>query len=740
MATTLERSDLHSDPIDLAIEGMTCASCVRRIERALEAVPGVRSVTVDLANEKAHVEGAGVAPSTLVATVTKSGYRATVLEDDPSGAANAALDQQRQAQSRREGWAAAIAIALSLPLVLPMLAMPFGVDIALPPWLQFLLAAPVQFVLGARFYRAGLAAARARSPNMDLLVALGTSAAFGLSLWNWLVVGHGGHGLYFEAAALVIALVLLGKWMEGRAKRMTGAALRALAAIRPTTARVIVDGTEVELPIGAVSVGDYISVRPGERVAVDGEIVEGTSHLDESMVTGESLPVIRSAGQKVIGGTINLDGPLLIAATAVGGDTMLSRIIRLVETAQAKKAHVQLLVDRISAWFVPVILLIALGTAIAWWYATGDLELAILNAVTVMVIACPCALGLATPMAVVAATGAGARAGILIRDPAVLEAARSIDLVAFDKTGTLTVGKPELVEILPANGQDDAALFAMAAGLQSGSEHPLAAAIRQAATVRDITPPRTTDLRTLAGKGVEGKVDGLRLAILSERAMLEVTSPDLRLLAAARDEAGAGRTVSWLVDLDHGTALAALSFGDQARPEAKAAVAALRARGVATAMLTGDNRGAAEAIASDLGIDEVHAELLPEDKVGIVHAAHAAGRRVAMVGDGINDAPALAAADLGIAIGSGTDVAMASAGFTLVRPDPRLVPAALDLAERTRSTIIQGLVFAFGYNVLLIPIAAAGLLTPVFAGAAMALSSVSVVANAWRLGRWRANC
>ncbi|WP_255591516.1 heavy metal translocating P-type ATPase [Geminicoccus harenae] len=737
---SLERTEQPGVAVDLAIDGMTCASCVRRVERALGQVPGVVSASVDLATEKAHVETRGAPTSSLVAAVARTGYRASVLADDPDGAAEAELQRAREARGRREFWHAALALALALPLVLPMAAMPFGHELALPAWLQFLLAAPVQFWLGARFYRAGFAALRAGTGNMDLLVALGTSAAFGLSLWNWLVAGHGGHALYFEAAALVVALVLLGKWLEGRARRQTGAAMRALAALRPTTARVLIDGEPTELPIAAVATGDRVLMRPGERVPVDGEIVEGSGHLDESMVTGESLPVVRGPGQKVIGGTINQDAALVVVTTATGAETVLARIIRMVENAQAQKASVQRLVDRISTWFVPAVLAIAAVTALSWWLAGAGIEPAIIHAVTVLVIACPCALGLATPVAIVAGTGAAARAGILIRDPAALEAAHAIDVVAFDKTGTLTEGRPELAGLATAAGQDRRHLLALAAGLQAGSEHPLAGAVRAAAQETGLVPAVATEVRSLPGRGLEGVVVGQRFAILSERAAREAGTDDAELAAWAAAAAARGQSVSWLVALPKGEALAVLAFGDRPRPEAAEAVAALRRQGLRVAMLSGDHPAAAAAIAAEIGIEEVHAGLLPADKVQAVQALRQGGAQVAMVGDGINDAPALAAADLGIAMGSGTDVAMASAGVTLVRPDPLLVAAALAVAKRTRRTIVQSLVFAFLYNVLLIPLAALGQLTPVLAGAAMALSSVSVVANAWRLSRWHADC
>uniref|UniRef100_UPI001359E256 heavy metal translocating P-type ATPase n=1 Tax=Geminicoccus flavidas TaxID=2506407 RepID=UPI001359E256 len=495
-----------------------------------------------------------------------------------------------------------------------------------------------------------------------------------------------------------------------------------------------------ELPIAAVAPGDRVLVRPGERMPVDGEIVEGSGHLDEAMVTGESLPVVRGPGQPVIGGTINQDAALVVVTTATGAETVLARIIRMVENAQAQKAGVQRLVDRISTWFVPAVLAIALVTALGWWLAGAGIEPAIIHAVTVLVIACPCALGLATPVAIVAGTGAAARAGILIRDPAALEAAHAIDIVAFDKTGTLTEGRPELAGLMTAAGQDGRHLLALAAGLQEGSEHPLAGAVRTAARVEGLMPAVATEIRSLPGRGLEGVVAGQRFAILSERAAQEAGVVDAALAGWAAAAAAKGQSVSWLVALPKGDAMAVLAFGDRPRPEAAAAVAALRRHGLRVAMLSGDHPAAARAIAAEIGIEEVHAGLLPADKVQAVQELRGQGAQVAMVGDGINDAPALAAADLGIALGSGTDVAMASAGVTLVRPDPRLVAAALAVARRTRRTIVQSLVFAFLYNVLLIPLAAFGQLTPVLAGAAMALSSVSVIANAWRLSRWHANC
>jgi Cu+-exporting ATPase len=541
--------------------------------------------------------------------------------------------------------------------------------------------------------------------------------------------------LYFEASAAVITLVLLGKWLEGRAKRQTTEAIRALQSLRPERARVLRAGKEMEIAASDLVLEDRVVIRPGERIPADGLVIEGRSHADESMLTGESLPVAKSPGDAVTGGAVNADGVLTVRVTAVGSQSTLAKIIELVENAQAKKAPIQRLVDRVSAVFVPVVLGIALATVLGWGLATGNWEQALLNAVAVLVIACPCALGLATPTAIMAGTGIAAKHGILIKDAEALETAHAVEAVAFDKTGTLTAGKPVLAAFEP-NGVERSDALAWAAAVQTGSEHPLAKAVLTAAQGLEL--PRAEGAKAIPGRGMEASVASKRLVIGSGRWMREL-GVDLSPLAAKAVELEAqGMTVSWLADVTGTPAvLAAMAFGDQVRLEAEEAISQLRKRGVRTVMLTGDNRAAAQAVGRRLGIDDVRAEILPADKASAVVELRTADRRVAMVGDGVNDAPALAAADLGIAMGSGTDVAMHAAGVTLMRSDPRLVAAALDISRRTYAKIRQNLFWAFVYNVVGIPLAAFGILSPVLAGAAMALSSVSVVANTLLLKRWK---
>jgi len=717
----------------LQVEGMTCASCVARVEKALLKLPGVLSATVNLATERATVSMLStVAVAELLAAVEKAGYTARSVGEA----------QQRAASSLPAWWPVLVSALLTLPLVAPMLLRPFGVDWMPGGWLQLALATPVQFGLGWRFYRAGWKAVRAGTGNMDLLVALGTSAAYGLSAW--LLFRHADHGmphLYFEASAAVITLVLLGKWLEARAKRQTTDAIRALNALRPATARVLRDGTEVEVPVAQVRVGDLVAVRPGERVAVDGEVTVGRSHVDESLITGESMPVAKSVGDPVTGGAINAEGALTVRTLAVGAETTLARIIRMVESAQAGKAPIQRLVDRVSAVFVPVVLGIALLTLAGWMAVGGEGEQALINAVTVLVIACPCALGLATPTAIMVGTGVAARQGILIKDAEALELAHAVTHVAFDKTGTLTEGRPTLVALRAAAGQSRDEVLRLAAALQQTSEHPLARAVMELARAEGLLLPEAGEARALPGRGVEASVTGERLALGSSRLLQEAGVDAAALAAEAQALQAQGRTVSWLLrrEGERSELLGLLAFGDAIKPAAHAAVARLRALGVRTVMLTGDNRGSAEAVARELGIDDVRAEVLPADKAAAVQALRQSGAVVAMVGDGINDAPALAAADVGIAMSTGTDVAMETAGITLMRGDPRLVADALDISRRTYATIRRGLFWAFAYNVVGIPLAALGFLSPVFAGAAMALSSVSVVGNALLLRRWRAS-
>ncbi len=717
--------------VRLNIQGMTCASCVARVEKALKKLPGVVSAEVNLATETAEVKlGREVDVPTLVAAIKKAGYSVSPGETASGGAAGS--------PSVNAWWPVALAAVLSVPLTIPMIASLFGAEWTLPGWIQLALATPVQFWLGARFYRSGWKAVKARAGNMDLLVALGTSAGYGLSVY--LLLRHGAHGmphLYFEASAVVITLVLLGKWLETRAKRQTTEAIRALNALRPETARLRRDGQDTEVAVSQLVHGDLVVIKPGERVPVDGVVVEGASQIDESLITGESLPVAKHEGDKVTGGSVNAEGLLVVQTTAIGAESTLARIVRLVESAQAKKAPIQRLVDKVSEVFVPVVMGIALLTLLGWGLGTGNWEAAILNAVAVLVIACPCALGLATPTAIMAGTGVAARHGILIKDAEALEVAHSIKVVAFDKTGTLTEGKPELVAA-EAVGGDRAAFLTASASIQAGSEHPLARAVLDAAARDKLPLLPASEVRAVAGRGMAAVVNQRALRLGSTRFMNEM-KVDLSILKKRADELEAqGRTVSWVADVTGQPALLGLlAFGDTVKPTAAVAIASLRAQGVRSVLLTGDNRGSAQAVGQQLGIDEIRAEVLPEDKARMVGELKAGGATVAMVGDGINDAPALAAADVGIAMSTGTDVAMHAAGITLMRGNPALVADAIDISRRTYAKIRQNLFWAFIYNLVGVPLAAFGLLSPVIAGAAMALSSVSVVTNALMLRRWK---
>ncbi|MGC5699717.1 copper-translocating P-type ATPase [Pseudomonas sp. NFXW11] len=721
---------VHS--LELSIGGMTCATCAGRVERALNKLPGVRSASVNLATERAHLELLGqVEPSLLIDAVTRAGYSATLWQaeqvhsDDP------------QQHLRRERWSLVLAILLALPLVLPMLVQPFGLHWMLPAWAQFALATPVQFIFGARFYVAAWKAVRAGSGNMDLLVALGTSAGYGLSLYEWAQAPAGSMPhLYFEASAVVIALVLLGKYLESRAKRQTASAIRALEALRPERAIQVIDGREQDVAISALRLNDLVQVKPGERFPVDGEVIEGQSHADEALISGESLPVPKQPGDKVTGGAINGEGRLLVRTLALGAETVLARIIRLVEDAQAGKAPIQKLVDKVSQVFVPSVLVLALITLVGWWLYGAPLETAVINAVAVLVIACPCALGLATPTAIMAGTGVAARHGILIKDAEALERAHEVSAVVFDKTGTLTSGTPRIAH-MQALENDENHLLQLAGALQRGSEHPLAKAVLDQCQDRQLAVADVSASQSLTGRGIAGTLDGRQLALGNRRLLEESGLAPGSLAQAAKDWEHEGRTLSWLIEQNpQPRVLGLFAFGDTLKPGAQQAVQQLNARHISSHLLTGDNRGSARVVAEALGIEDVHAEVLPADKAATVAELKKTGV-VAMVGDGINDAPALAAADIGIAMGGGTDVAMHAAGITLMRGDPRLIPAALEISRKTYAKIRQNLFWAFVYNLIGIPLAAFGLLNPVLAGAAMALSSVSVVSNALLLKTWK---
>jgi len=734
----------------LEIEGMSCATCVARLETALRAVPGVIRADVNLASESANVElisGAATARD-LMAAVTAAGYSAAM----PSQSAAAPID--RTAGLRRD---ALLALALALPLLIGTHVSLLGFDWSMPAWMQWLLATPVQFWCARRFYIAAAKALRAGTGNMDLLVALGTLAAYGLSLYLWLEGGtahgatHAPH-LYFEAAAVVIALVLLGKWLEARAKHQTSEAIRLLAALRPTTAQVVRGDHVVEVPVEDLRLGDIVVIRGGDRVPADGLIRAGSTSIDESMLTGESLPVDKSIGDRVSAGSINGPGRLEVETRAVGAETLLARIIRLVEDAQSAKPPIQRLVDRVASVFVPIVLLIAAFTVAGWMYSGASLETALINAVSVLVIACPCALGLATPAAIIAGTGVAARHGILIKDALALELARRIQTVAFDKTGTLTVGKPRVVAVEHHSLFDPKEVLALAEAANAGSNHPLADAVRGAFEHEGKRHPemlrrKALEHRVLPGRGVASRLvdeshpgGQVELAFGNRRLMDEWKVDTDVLDARATHYETEGRTVSWLAQrTPAGSQLIGLiAFGDEPKAGARAAIEGLSRLGIETTMISGDNDGAARHIAQQLGLTHYEANVLPRDKVKRIEALRKSGRVVAMVGDGINDAPALAAADVGIAMGSGTDIAMHAAGVTLLRSDPRLVSTAIEISRATVRKIRQNLFWAFIYNIVGIPLAALGVLTPVFAGAAMALSSVSVVSNALLLKRFRA--
>jgi Cu+-exporting ATPase len=795
---------------ELAISGMTCASCAMRVEKALSKVPGVASAAVNLATEKASVQlngGSGI--DQLIAAVEKAGYHATPLVTETAApASTAAAAATPRDRARRELAAVVVAALLTLPLIAPMVTEPFGAHVMLPGMLQLALASVVQFVFGARFYRAAWRAVRAGAGNMDLLVALGTSAAYGISVYQLAMHPGDTMHLYFEASAVVITLVRFGKWLEARAKRQTTDAIRALNALRPDRARIVVGSEEHDVPLAQVRVGMIVAVRPGERLPVDGTVLQGRTHIDESLITGESMPVPKQTDDPVTAGSINGEGAISVRTTAIGAETTLARIIRLVETAQAEKAPIQRLVDRVSAVFVPVILAIAVVTLAGWLLAGAGVEAAILNAVAVLVIACPCALGLATPAAIMAGTGVAARHGVLIKDAQALETAHQINVVAFDKTGTLTVGQPSLTAFETADGVEGSDALRVAAAVQRQSDHPLARAVVKAfdaqrgAFVAEVgaegggaaagagsvtafaagsavasvtayavgspvgsaaesvagsarepavesapasTSPAVQAARAVPGRGVEADIDGHTFAIGSGRWAMElgIALPE-RLALRAQQLQHAGNTVSWLItrggddDAEPPAVLALLAFGDTVKPTARAAIERLKQMGIKSVLVTGDNRGSAASVAAALGIDEFHADVLPADKARVIHdlKIRSAGV-VAMAGDGINDAPALAAADIGIAMATGTDVAMHAAGITLMRGDPALVADAIDISRRTWRKIQQNLFWAFAYNLIGIPLAAFGLLNPMLAGAAMAFSSVSVVTNALLLRSWR---
>ncbi len=714
--------------IELDISGMTCAACSTRLEKVLGRLPGVELAAVNLATEKAAItiHSGAITQEDLIAAVGRAGFAATPAVTSAEQRAQAEANARKHNQ--REQNRLILSALLTIPLALPMLLMLLGVDWMLAPWLQFALATPVQFWSGRHFYVGAYKSLRGGAGNMDVLVVMGTSAAWGLSSWVTVTGGGGGH-LYFEASAMIITLILFGKWMEARAKRSAASAIRALMDLRPETAQVELDGRIVEMPVESVQRGAVVVVRPGERLPVDGVILEGSSQLDESMLTGESMPVSKEMGDEVTGASVNGVGMLRIQATSVGTESTLARIIRMVENAQASKAPVQKLVDRISAIFVPVVVAVATLTFLAWWLLGGDAQTGFLAAISVLVIACPCALGLATPTAIMVGTGVAARAGILIKDAQALELAHHSNTVVFDKTGTLTRGVPSVEQLVAADG-DVTRVLQLAASAQQGSEHPLARAVLQRAEVLGIDLLPVAEFSALPGMGLKAVVDGHSLVLGNQRLMQDESIALDSMLEQAHSIEEQGHTLMWLAELGvEKSALGFISVTDPIKGGVARMVQALREKDVTSIILSGDNRHAVQAVAAAIGIDRVIAEVLPGDKAAEVERLRSQGLTVTMVGDGINDAPALAAADVGVAMGTGTDVAMHTAGITLMRGDPGLVVDALSISRATYNKIRQNLFWALFYNVIAIPAAASGILSPVIAGAAMAMSSVSVVSN-----------
>jgi Cu+-exporting ATPase len=761
-APTNGMSDLGETEAVLPIEGMTCASCVRRSEKALHRVEGVRDASVNLATEKAKVvfDPSIVGLDGLSSAVEKAGYRVGELPastpaprptataptatqtSSKAGAGDDPHERERQREIDDLKTKSFVSLVAGLAMM-GLMYLPLGIDLRLVAPLLLVVSTVVQVWAGATFYRAAWAAAKHGGTNMNTLVAVGTSVAYGYSafvtLWPTLAERWGlPFHLYYETAVIIIALILMGRWLEARAKKQTGAAIKALMGLQAKTARVVRDGVEQDVPVEAVRVGDLVRVRPGEKVPVDGLVVEGRSALDESMLTGESLPVEKAPGDEVIGATLNKTGSFVFRASKVGADTALAQIVRLVEDAQGSKAPMQRLADTISGYFVPATLLLAAASFVGWMLVTGSLTMALQTTIAILIIACPCALGLATPTAIMVGTGKAAEHGILIRGGETLEQARKVDAIVLDKTGTLTRGKPQVTEVVPAAGYRQSKLLRLAAGAEVGSEHPLGEAIVQRAHDLGVEIPFAEAFDSITGQGIRARVEGSEV-VLGNRSLMAQVSVATDALDPEADRLARGGATPMYIAIN-GQAAGLIAVADTLKPESREAVEQLEALGLEVWMLTGDNRATAAAIAKQVGIERVLAEVLPDQKADKVRELQAAGKTVAMVGDGINDAPALAQADLGIAIGTGTDVAMAASDITLIGGDLRSIVTAIALSRKTVGAIKQGLFWAFGYNVLLIPVAMGSLyplfgvlLNPVLAAAAMAMSSVSVVTNALRL-------
>ncbi len=742
----MSSTDEASRNLDVPVEGMTCGSCAARVQRILERQEGVAHADVNYATGLARIEvGESADLESLAGAVDKIGYTLALPEeaDEPTsgiaGAGGSGTTSPPDVEAAHAAaWRRRTLVGLPLTVVVVIISMGFmeALMVSAPlRWTVFALTVPVQFWVGWPFLAEAAKRARHGTTNMDTLIAIGTLTAF---IFSTVELLRGGGELYFEVAAGIIAFLALGRWLEARAKSRAGSALRALAELGAKEARVLREGEEVLVPVSELGVGDLMRVRPGEKIPTDGEVVDGASAVDESMLTGESVPVEKAVGDTVAGATVNSSGALTVRATAVGADTALAQITQLVVDAQSGKAPVQRLADRVSSVFVPIVIVIALGTWASWYLIAGDGLSGLLAAVAVLIIACPCALGLATPTAIMVGTGRGADLGILIKSVEVLERTREVTTVVFDKTGTLTTGDMALSSVTAGEGTDADEALAVAAAVEADSEHPIGEAIVAAARDRALTQPVVTAFESAAGRGVRGEVDGLGSVWVGRRSLLADAGLDLPVdLDEAMGRAEADGATAVLVGWD-GRARGVLAVADTLKSGAADVVGELTAMGLSVAMLTGDNDRTARAIASQVGIDRVLSEVLPSEKVAEVERLQSGGERVAMVGDGVNDAPALVTADLGIAIGQGTDVAMEAADLTLLRADLAGVPMAIKLSRRTYRAIVQNLGWAFGYNVAAIPLAAVGLLNPMIAGAAMAFSSVSVVMNSLRLRRFAA--
>ena len=733
----------NAKEMSISISGMSCASCVNHVEKALKAKSGVLEASVNLATEKAKVKyNNSITLDEILSTIDNLGYKAQLIEDNIDEI-NVKKKYEKSNILNNETFKLVVAMLITLPLLIPMVLMLFSIHYELNIWLQLILATIIQFYFGKRFYISALKALLSKSSNMDLLVSIGTSAAYGMSLYQFIfhsdLIINGQAHIYFESSAVIITLVLFGKWLEVRAKKRTTSALESLHSLRPEKALVYRNQQEIYILTSEVIIGDIVYVKPGEKIPIDGKIIEGESQVDESLITGESLPIEKSIGDLVTAGSMNGSGFIKVTTLAVGKETLLSKIIRLVEDAQAKKAPIQKLVDKVSSIFVPIVVIIGLLTFLISGLLTGNWEDSIFKAIAVLVIACPCALGLATPTSIMVGTGMAAKQGILIKDAESLEVAHSVKIVAFDKTGTLTIGKPKLIKVISIHS-DEIENLKIAVSIQSGSEHPLAKSILQFGKEHNVIPLKIEKIQSIHGKGVFALIQNKEYYLGSNRFLNDFNIHlDSEYLLEVDKLSNEGASVSYLIEKNNENYIlkSIYFFRDTIKENAKLTIDSLKSIGIKTVMISGDNKGSANFIAKQLNIDQVFSNILPNEKAQIINELKSHNTKVAMVGDGINDAPALAVADIGISMGSGTDAAIQASGIALMNNDPKLIFDSIDISRKTYNKIKQNLFWAFIYNIIGIPLAAAGLLNPMLAGLAMAFSSVSVIGNALLLRTWK---